>query len=71
MTDEAKLKLYRMFHEYGVICLCTTCGEKNYCACSVVDLSAECFHCAVKRIEREEQQREKLKNFDLEDFCRL
>ena len=68
MTDKEKLKLYRSFHEYGVICICTHCGETNYCACSVADLSAECFHCAVKRIEASEKMKEK---FNYEDFVKL
>ena len=28
--DRKYLNLYRMFQEQGVICLCTTCGKKNY-----------------------------------------
>lgn len=68
MTEGEKLNLYRSFREHGVICLCTTCGEKNYCACSAVDLSATCFHCAVKRIEASEKMKEK---FNYEDFIKL
>lgn len=83
-ADQKHLNLYRMFHEQGVICLCTTCGKKNYCMCSAVDLSAECYECCVARIEREEQEHlagldrpvgkpkpEPLKNFDYEDFIKI
>lgn len=84
MRDEEKINLYRMFHEQGVIHICSTCGNKNYCMCSVIDMTAECYDCCVARIEREEQQHlagldrpapkpkpEPLKNFDVADFCRL
>lgn len=84
MTDKQKLNLYKMFRTQGVICLCTHCGERDYCACNVQTCEAECFSCAVKRLEREEQEHlagldkpapkpkpEPLKNFDVADFCRL
>ena len=68
MTDEEKLNLYKMFMDQGVICLCTHCGDKTYCACDVRTLEAECFSCTVKRIEASEKMKEK---FDYEDFIRL
>lgn len=71
MTEEQKLKFYRYVHDNGVDCLCTHCGERSLCLCSLNDLSAECYHCAVKRIEREEKQKARLKNFNYEDFIRL
>jgi len=71
MDDRQKLKLYKMFMDQGVVCLCTHCGEKNYCACDVRTLEAECFHCAVKRIEREEGQKARLEKFNYEDFIKL
>jgi elongation factor P hydroxylase len=38
-------------------CLCTTCGKKHQCVCSVIDMSAECAQCRFKRrvAEREEE----------------
>lgn len=38
-------------------CLCTTCGKKHQCVCSVLDMSAECAQCRFKRCvaEREEE----------------
>lgn len=38
-------------------CLCTTCGHKHQCVCSVIDMSAECAQCRFKRrvAEREEE----------------
>jgi hypothetical protein len=68
MTLAEKMSLYRMYLEQGSICLCTHCGKKGYCASNVMDLSTECFTCAVKRIEEREKMKEK---FDLEDFIRL
>lgn len=68
MTLAEKMKLYRMFLEQGAVCLCTHCGNKTYCACDVTDLSAECFTCAVKRIESSEKMKAR---FDYEDFIRL
>ena len=84
MTLADKMRLYRMFLEQGSFCLCTHCGEKGYCASNVMDMSTECFKCALKRIEREEQEHlagldkpspktkpEPLKNFNYEDFIKL
>ena len=71
MDNRQKLNLYRMFHEQGILCVCNTCGDKNYCACDTVTMTAECFNCAIKRIEREERAKEQLKNFNYEDFIRL
>jgi hypothetical protein len=68
MTLAEKMSLYRMYLEQGSFCLCTHCGKKGYCASNVMDLSTECFTCAVKRIEASEKIKEK---FDLEDFIRL
>lgn len=38
-------------------CICTTCGKKHQCVCSVVDMSAECAKCRFKRRVREEEQK--------------
>lgn len=37
--------------------LCTTCGEKHQCVCSIIDMSAECAQCRFKRRVREEEAR--------------
>ena len=84
MTEGEKLNLYRAFREHGVLHKCSHCGELDFCACDVRNLSTECFRCCVERIEREEQEHlagldkpapkpkpEPLKNFDVADFCRL
>jgi len=57
-------------------CLCTTCGEKHQCVCSIVDMSAECHQCRFKRRVREEEARlkeEKLRRRaeQLKDFAEL
>ena len=38
-------------------CICTTCGHKHQCVCSILDMSAECAQCRFKRrvAEREEE----------------
>lgn len=57
-------------------CLCTTCGHKHQCVCSVIDMSAECAQCAFKRRVREEETRlkdEKLRRRAelLKDFAEI
>lgn len=57
-------------------CLCTTCGEKHQCVCSILDMSAECAQCAFRRRVREEEARlkdEKLRRRAelLKDFSEL
>lgn len=52
---------------------CTTCFEKHRCVVSILDMSAECAHCAFKRKVREREEElkaaklayraEQLKNF--------
>lgn len=52
---------------------CTTCFEQHRCVVSILDMSAECAHCAFKRKVREEEEElkaaklayraEQLKNF--------
>ena len=37
--------------------VCTTCGEKHQCVCSVMDMSSECHQCRFKRRVREEVER--------------
>lgn len=37
-------------------CLCTTCGKRHQCVCSVVNMSAECAQCRFKRIVREREE---------------
>jgi elongation factor P hydroxylase len=57
-------------------CLCTTCGEKHQCVCSVIDMSAECHQCRFRRRVREECERlkaDKLKRRaeQLKDFAEI
>lgn len=57
-------------------CLCTTCGEKHQCVCSIMDMSAECAQCRFKRRVSEEEARlkdDKLRRRAelLQDFAEL
>ena len=54
--------------------VCTTCFEKHRCVVSIVDMSAECAHCAFKRRVREEEDKLKKQKLDyraeqLENFA--
>lgn len=53
---------------------CTTCFEKHRCVVSIMDMSAECAHCAFKRRVHEEEDKLKKQKLDyraeqLENFA--
>lgn len=37
-------------------CICTTCGERHQCVCSIVNRSAECAQCRFTRRVREREE---------------
>lgn len=67
IKESTKQKLRAYYRTHGVDCLCTYCGQRDFCICDVRNLNAECFQCALARLEREQSGR----NLDVADFCRL
>lgn len=57
-------------------CLCTTCGKKHQCVCSVINMSAECAQCRFKRRVREREEELKASKLayraeQLKDFAEI
>lgn len=83
--NQRYFNVYRAFQEQGVRGFCDTCHQwKSMCVGHLEDGSTECVDCCIKRLQNEAQRMlagldkpepkpkpEPLKNFDLEDFCRL
>lgn len=71
MTEIECERLHELFLTQGMVTRCSHCHEIRHCVTYVVDSSTECFNCAVKRIAAKEEQENRLKRFNYEDFIRI
>lgn len=77
MTEEHAKNLYRAFQTQGHNDTCNTCHCVRTCIAHVADLTNECYDCCVKRIVREEEEKERKEEHTrkceqfLKDFAKL
>ena len=74
MTEEHVKNLYRAFQTQGRKGVCNTCHCVRTCIAHVADLTNECFNCCIKRLMREEQERERQNKqipLNLKEFTEL
>ena len=68
MTEEHAKNLYKAFQ---------TQGHKGTCIAHVADLTNECYNCCIKRLAREEEEKERKEEYTrkcelfMKDFTKL
>ena len=77
MTEDHAKNLYRAFQTQGHKGMCNTCHCVRTCIAHVADLTNECFNCCIKRLNREEEEKERKEEHTrkceqfLKDFAKL
>lgn len=77
MNKDHAENLYRTFQTQGHKGVCNTCHCVRTCIAHVADLTNECFNCCIKRLTREEEEKEQKEEHTrkcemfMKDFAKL
>lgn len=77
MTEEHAKNLYKAFQTQGHKGTCNTCHCVRTCIAHVADLTNECYNCCIKRLAREEEEKERKEEYTrkcelfMKDFTKL